>query len=181
MIEEALSRMDRIGREPIVGEIAPPRVLLCGENNPYGADPTFALYCYPPGCAGYRLRRILGLPQHQYLGLHRTNLCAGDWSKDQAKKRALELLDPHAYWRVIVLLGRKVTETFEKVALGAVPLVAFSTRDCCSGMTLVSLPHPSGRNLVWNQPWARDRTRQIMRDLVPELPWGVADAEEAAA
>lgn len=157
------------------------RVLLVGENNPYGSDPEFALYCYPPGCAGYRLRRIFGLPQHQYLALHRKNLCDGDWSKDQAKTRAFELLSPQAPWNVIVLLGRKVTEAFEKVALGGDPLVAFSTRASCPGVTLVSLPHPSGRNLVWNQPWAPKRAREILRDLVPELPWGSADEDAAEA
>lgn len=157
------------------------RVLLLGEQNPYGSNPEFALYCYPPGCAGHRFRRILGLPEDQYLSLHRKNLCDGDWSKELAKKRASELLDPSAPWRVIVLLGRKVTETFEKVALDDVPLIAFSTRACCPGMTLVSLPHPSGRNAaLWN-PKARDRARQMMRELVPALPWGSIDGEEAAA
>ena len=156
------------------------RVLLLGEQNPYGSNPEFALYCYPPGCSGHRLHRILGLPEHQYLALHRKNLCDGDWSKDQAKKRASELLDPSAPWRVMVLLGRKVTESFEKAACLDAPLLAFSTRACCPGMMLVSLPHPSGRNAaLWN-PKARDRTRQILRELVPELPWGSIDAEEAA-
>lgn len=173
-----------VAREAIVGEVAAPRVLLLGECNPYFAghgDPSYSLYCYPVGCAGYRLRRILGLSQHQYLGLHRGNLCDGDWSKDRAKKRAYELLSPQAPWNVIVLLGRKVTETFEKVALGDVPLVAFATKTCCPGMTLVSLPHPSGRNAALWQGKARERARQILRDLVPELPWGSADAEGAAA
>lgn len=162
------------------------RVLLCGEDNPYGADPDFALYCYPPGCAGYRLRRILGLPQHQYLSLHRTNLCVGGWSKEQAKRRALELLSPDAPWRVMVLLGRKVTEIFEHVALSGVPLVAFSSRVCSPSLTLVSLPHPSGRNAAaWNLQ-ARARTRQLLRELAPEVAWGLTDEmtsteEEASA
>ena len=156
------------------------RVLLIGENNPYGSEPAFALYCYPPGCAGYRLRRIFGLPQHQYLALHRKNLCDGDWSKEQAKTRARELLSPQSPWNVMVLLGRKVTEMFEKVALDDVPLVAFSTR-VCSGMTLISLPHPSGRNTIWNNPKMPARARAILRELAPELPWGSIDAEEAAA
>ena len=157
------------------------RVLLLGEDNPYGSDPEFALYCYPVGCAGYRLRRILGLPQHQYLALHRKNLCDGSWSKERAKERAFELLSPESPWKVIVLLGRKVTETFEKVTLDA-PLVPFSTRVCCPGMTLVSLPHPSGRNAAsWSSPKLHDRARQILRELAPELPWGSIDSEEAAA
>jgi hypothetical protein len=156
------------------------RVLLVGEDNPYGSEPEFALYCYPPGCSGYRLRRILGLPQYQYLGLHRTNLCDHAWTKERAKQRALELLDPNAAWRVMVLLGRKVTETFEKVALGGDPLVAFSTRTCCPSMTLVSLPHPSGRNAaLWNHQ-ATKRTREILRELAPEVPWGSADEQQEA-
>lgn len=157
------------------------RLLLCGEDNPYGSEPDYALYCYPPGCSGYRLRRILGLPEDQYLALHRKNLCDGTWSKDAAKRRAIELLSPEAPWRVIVLLGRKVTETFEKVALDGAPLVPFSTRAFCPGMTLVSLPHPSGRNAAAYNLQGRQRARQILRDLVPELPWGSADAVEAAA
>lgn len=156
------------------------RVILCGEDNPYGSAPEFALYCYPPGCSGYRLRRILGLPQHQYLALHRTNLCEGTWSKEHARARARELLVPSAPWRVMVLLGRKVAETFEKVALGNELLVPFATRTCCPGMTLVALPHPSGRNLVWNQAWAPKRARQILRDLAPEVAWGGADEQEEA-
>lgn len=143
------------------------RVLLLGESN--------------PGCSGWRLRRILGLSEDQYLTLHRANLCEGAWSKANAQKRAFELLDPQAPWKVMVLLGRKVTETFEKLALDDVELVAFSTRVCCPGMQLVALPHPSGRNAgLWN-PKARDRSRQILRALAPEVPWGSVDAEEATA
>lgn len=157
------------------------RVLLLGESNPYGPDPEFALYCSPPGCSGDRLRRILGLSQDQYLALHRANLCDGAWSMPLAKKRAFELLSPHVPWQVMVLLGRKVTETFERVVLEDAPLVAFSVRTCCPGMSLVSLPHPSGQNTrLWNLS-ARDRARQILRELAPEVPWGSADAGEAAA
>ena len=160
-------------------------VLLLGESNPYGSNPEFALYCYPPGCAGYRLHHILGLPQHQYLALHRKNLCDGDWSKEQAKKRARELISSAAPWRVMVLLGRKVTETFEKVALRDVPLVPFSSRMCSPSLTLVSLPHPSGRNAAaWNLQ-ARARARQLLRELAPEVAWGSADTaistEESSA
>jgi hypothetical protein len=155
------------------------RVLLCGELNPYGADPEFALYCHPPGCSGARLRLILGLSEDQYLDLHRANLCAGAWSKEQAKARALELLAPDSPWSVMVLLGRKVAEVFEK--LDGEPLIAFSSRACRPGMTLVSLPHPSGRNAaLWNLR-ARERAREILRGLVPELPWGLDTSTEGTS
>lgn len=179
-----MSDLDFVAREPIVGESAAPPVLLVGEANPYFAghgDPSYSLYCYPIGSAGHRLRKILGLPQHRYLALHRVNLCDGEWSSVAARDRARSLLDPAAAWRVIVMLGRKVTETFEKVALDGRELVAFATATCCPSMTLVSLPHPSGRQTIWYQPWTRDRARQILRELVPDLPWGSADAEEARA
>ena len=155
------------------------RVLLVGELNPYGAEPEFALYCHPPGCSGARLRLILGLSEDLYLDLHRANLCTGDWSKEQAKTKAVELLAPDSPWSVMVLLGRKVTETFEK--LDGEPLIAFSSRTCCPGKTLVSLPHPSGRNAaLWNLR-ARERAREIMHGLVSELPWGSCMATEEAS
>lgn len=156
------------------------RVILIGENNPYGSDPEFALYDHPPGCAGHRLRRVLGLSSDQYLGLHRVNLCDDDFSKAQAEKRAFELMDLRMPWNVLVLLGRKVTGAFEKVALGGASLVAFGTCAHPSGRALVSLPHPSGRNLVWNQTSARHRAREILRALAPELPWGSVGADAQA-
>jgi hypothetical protein len=155
------------------------RVLLLGETNPYGPDPEFALYCHPPNCSGHRLRLILGLSEAAYLDLHRKNLCDGAWSMKSAQARAFELLDPQAPWQVIVLLGRKVTHAFEKLALEDVELAAFSTRTCCPGMTLVSLPHPSGQNAgLWPRS-ARDRARQILQELAPEVPWGSTDTQAA--
>lgn len=156
------------------------RLCLVGEDNPYGSDPEFALYCYPPGCAGYRLRRILGLPQHQYLALHRANLCAsGGWSMAEARRRSrLFIADPSAPWRVIVMLGRKVATAFDYDR-------PFFTHDIVprtdGEMRVVSLPHPSGRNAAsWNDK-ARARTREILRELVPEVAWGSIDGEEKAA
>ena len=169
-----------VSREPLRGEASAPPVLLLGEDNPYGSDPSFSLYCYPVGCAGYRLRRILGLPQHQYLGLHRANLCDGSWSAPRAKQRARELLVPHSLHPVIVMLGRKVTDAVRRAALIDMDIVPFSVRTCSPGLTLVSLPHPSGRNAAMWGPSARDRARQILRELVPSLPWGSIDSEEAA-
>jgi hypothetical protein len=172
-----------VSREPLLNEVSAPRVLLLGEDNPYGSDPSFSLYCYPPRCAGYNLRRIFGLPQHQYLGLHRANLCDGTWSTKRARERASELLVPLSPHPVIVMLGRKVTDAMRRAAMIDGDMVPFSTTGCCPGITLVSLPHPSGRNAAQWNPKARARARQILRELVPELPWGSADetAEGATA
>jgi hypothetical protein len=77
-----------------------------------------------------------------------------------------------------VLLGRKVTETFEHVALDDAPLVPFANKQCCPGMTLVSLPHPSGRNARAWSPALQERARQLLRELAPEVPWGSWTADE---
>lgn len=147
------------------------RVLLVGESNPYGADPQFALYCSPPNSAGARLRRILGLSEDAYLGMHRVNLCVGAWDKRQAKLRSHELRSPDSPWNVLVLLGRKVTLAFGEDGYSP-PLLPFTTRLSCPGMLLVSLPHPSGRCTAWNAPGAVDRARSILREAVPEVAWG---------
>jgi len=144
-----------VAREALVGEAAPPPVLLLGEANPYGADPSFALYCRPVGCSGFRLRR--------------------------AKQRAAELLVPCAPYPVIVMLGRKVTEAMRRVAMLDSDLAPFSVHGCCPGFTLVSLPHPSGRNAARWSGAARAHARQILAALVPSLPWGSADAEDQAS
>jgi hypothetical protein len=171
--------LDWVAREAIVGEASPPPVLFLGEDNPYGSDPSFSLYCYPVGCAGYRLRRILGLPQHKYLGLHRANLCDGSWSTPRARERARDLLVPCSPHPVIVLLGRKVTEAMRRAAMIDEEILPFSTRPSCPGITLISLPHPSGRNAAQWNPKARDRARAILRELVPGVPWGAADSDAA--
>jgi hypothetical protein len=166
--------MDYVAREEIHGELALPRVLLLGEDNPYGSDPSFALYCYPIGCAGYRLRRILGLPQHQYLALHRGNLCDGPWSMKEARRRAALLVcEPTAPWRTIVMLGRKVADAFgyEQPFFTSAPAPRTDGE-----MRLVSLPHPSGRNAGSWTGNARERAREILRELAPMIAWGSAEA-----
>ena len=111
----------------------------------------------------------------------RANLCDGTWAAARAKARASELLVPLSPHPVIVMLGRKVTEAMRRAAMIDEEIVPFATRSCCPGITLVSLPHPSGRNAAMWNPQARERARQILRDLVPTLPWGSIESEEVAA
>jgi len=149
--------------------------MLVGEDNPYGADPEFALYPAPRGCSGHRLMQILGLPEDEYLGLHRRNLCDGAWSMRAARLRVAAIaLDRAAPWRVVVMLGRKVATAFAYedafFTRGIEPMTAAWDRP----IWLVSLPHPSGRNTIWNRPEPRERAREMLRDLAPQLSWGRA-------
>jgi hypothetical protein len=154
------------------------RILLLGEDNPLSSQPEFALYCYPIGCSGYRLRRILGLPQHQYLALPRANLCdSGSWSMKEARRRARGFLAPPAGWDAIVMLGRKVADACDYNQ----PFFTHVSVPRTGGQThLVSLPHPSGRNASAWSGNAAVRARAILRELIPGVSWGSAVVEEAA-
>lgn len=157
------------------------RVLLLGEDNPQSASPEHALYDYPPNCAGERLRRlILDIPSDRYLSIWRTNLCNPTWSEQIARRRALELaLDDT--WDTIIMVGRKVARAMASVDRTRLskanqdPLEPFEVSpryfrgDTGRWVQLVSLPHPSGRNLIWNNPDARETARRIVRDVAPEL------------
>lgn len=162
------------------------RVLLVGEDNPHSEDPRRALHFHPPGAAGDRLRRILGLDKATYLSLWRVNLCVGRWSTLRARDRAGDLLlDVTAPWSVVVMLGAKVasacgyphglmtcahaTVRVEEVEYGEAGWV----RQAADGEFMaVSLPHPSGRCRVWNDASSAERARMTMRAVAPELPWG---------
>jgi hypothetical protein len=157
------------------------RILLVGEANPYGADPNYALYHLPERAAGARLQgKILGLPAREwYLPIWRANLCTGTWDRGEAADRAGELLTTDAPWRVIVMLGRQVNRAFAfHTGQDGLPFTSYtSARPAQPPMedrrfTLVSLPHPSGRNTVWSDPAAGVRARAVMAEVAPEIPWG---------
>jgi hypothetical protein len=128
------------------------KILLVGELNPYGADPDFALYPHPREASGNRLRLILGLTDTQYLGEHdRANLCEGKWSMPRAVERALEIHGEREGCG-IVLCGVRVAGAFRRAAAYGPSQFAALTRLDDGGRFYLTLPHPSGRNLVWNDP-----------------------------
>lgn len=147
-------------------------LLLVGEVNPYGGDDSRALIDYPEGCAGHRLRRILGLPRDDYRALRRTNLCRGDWDGRAARERAREILSSGRV--VVVMLGRKVAQAFgfrgEFFTRTDAHVRGFfdGKVDYC----LASLPHPSGRCLIWNRSDSAIRARDLLRGIAPDVAWG---------
>lgn len=165
---------------------APCRVLLLGEDNPQSSDDQYALYNYPPNCAGHRLQKIFGLDDETYLALWRANLCNPRWNAKKARERAVELYRRDNPWTLIICLGRKVTDVMfarSTTALVAPDFGMFETRHAlCSAdvrgvaptpsMRFLSLPHPSGRNQVWNNPAARTQARLLLREAAPEIAWG---------
>ncbi len=133
------------------------KILIVGEDNPHSADPRYALYPHPPGCAGHRLcRDVLGYEfRADYLKeFDRTNLCSGTWSTTEARVRALDLLESG---RPMVLLGAKVARAF------GLEFAPFSV--ACGAALMAVLPHPSGRCRVWNEPGSFARARATVATL----------------
>lgn len=168
-----------------------PRVLLLGEDNPLSAEPEYALYDSPEGCSGWRLRRIFGLSSDDYLALDRTNLCTPIWNAQLARDRAATLTAPSSPFRVIVALGAKVRGALARALTGG----SFNawqvwrddrgTRRAASPceapdlapLTVVCLPHPSGRCTVWNRVARVHEARGILREVAPHIPWGLVEGD----
>jgi hypothetical protein len=161
------------------------RVLLVGEANPYGGDPEMALYHLPRGASGDRLREILGLRDATYEAIPKANLCPQEWDLREARGRAERLF--YGPSDVLVLLGARVRLAFG--APGNEGLFASERRTTLERRgyagapipeapaapgekILVYLPHPSGRNPIWNNPEARARARSLLNGVAPWVPWG---------
>lgn len=167
------------------------RVLVVGQLNPYGGDPSMALVNYPDGCSGHRLWRILGLPEERYLALGRVNLCVGEWQISAATSSASRIYDdlrePSRKYPdvLVVLLGSQVARAFRSVTVterggqsepGILPLWSVG-RDALSRARWLCMPHPSGLNRSWGSGmWQSggtvDRARGLLRSLSPHVPWG---------
>lgn len=146
------------------------RVVVVGEVNPYGADPSLALYPLPRKASGNRLRNFMGLTDAEYLRLlRRVNLCQSTWSGEKASVAAASLVGKLRRWggAVVVLLGGRVARAFRRIALPGV-FESVTVGD----VALVRLPHPSGLCRLWNQPGAVDRARAVLRREAPWVPWG---------
>ena len=152
------------------------RVLLVGESNPYGADPRFALYPEPPGCAGARLCEILGMSKREYLlTFDRVNLLGGArrrWSAASAREAACALAASVETARYRVLLGARVAAAHGlafKPFMKDGPQCGHAVCQCGSWLVL---PHPSGRSRLWNEPGAAERARGLVLQLVEEARRG---------
>lgn len=157
------------------------KLLIVGELNPFGPAPVFALYHLPRQSSGNRLRQHLGLRDATYHAIDKANLCTGKWTRQGAGGgicRLARSFNP----TVVLLLGRKVQQAFDGPeffqARTGCKLDRFGPDDTLytwPSFAMVTLPHPSGMNPMWNEPTARARARALMREHVPSIPWGEID------
>jgi hypothetical protein len=159
---------------------AAPLVWLIGEQNPYGADPKYALFPLPPHAAGGRLMRVLGMQTTDYLRafVRRNLLTADKWSVPAARAAANALLFEHPPQDKLVLLGARVAAAFglpfrDHLCQVRRALVGATRQE----RHLVVVPHPSGLSREWNDPEAVPRVKAA----VEELRHGTVDARPLTA
>lgn len=146
-----------------------PKPLLVGELNPYGSNPAFALYPLPEQASGGRLCKILGLTRVEYLDkFDRIDLLRAEdiaprkgmfktWSIPLARAAARKLLDQPT--RTLILLGARVAAAFGLKREQALLHRDFGTNQ----HTVITIPHPSGRNRAWHDPTYVERVRELLR------------------
>lgn len=140
--------------------------ILVGESNPFGSDPYFALYPAPEGSAGWRLAQEIFRFQFRktYLeSFERMNLIQlppnANWSAPAAREAAARL-EPLWVGRRVVLLGTRVCAAF------GFPNVPPFTSKRRYEVDYFFLPHPSGRNRIWNDPASIEKARAMLPQIL---------------
>ena len=149
----------------------PDRPVLIGMNNPISSLPEHALYPHPVGCAGWRLWKMLneetGASRLDYrMTFERVNVLNGSkWIKAAARESAQHLLTRYS-GRTMLLMGRDVARAFgvpDLLPLDCQWIVASLVPRILTCVYLV--PHPSGRNLWYND----DVNRRMVSALLGRL------------
>lgn len=159
--------------------------ILMGQNNPLSTRSGHELYPAPDGCSGHRLWQMLnertGASRRAYLdSFDRRNLVvARTYDRTHARARAYELMcELRDSGRTIVLLGQEVRAAFDFVLksaapfqlgdkpIGLPPLIIHPQE--AGGCTWRQIPHPSGRNLWYNDPENRKVVELLLEELYVE-------------
>lgn len=138
------------------------RPLLVGMNNPLSRVDDHALYPWPEGCTGHRLwQMLLPMTDDEYLEKYeRCNLVEGRAWSTAAAKAAAPAMRERMRLRRTIILGREVRDIMgwrEAVVAGAWLALPESRTG-----SVMFLPHPSGRNLWYNDPKNRLTARRIL-------------------
>lgn len=127
------------------------------------------LYPRPTGCAGHRLFELTGYSMLEYVrGTTRENLIPdrnpSRWPVLEARDRA-DVLHERAlvHGQLLVLLGARVSAAF-----GVTERPMFEPF-AHMGVRTLRLPHPSGRNLAWNDAASRERARALFQEVLPDV------------
>lgn len=127
-----------------------------------------ALFPYPSGCTGSRLKELMGLSRGRYLAIKRRNLLpyypggsvTGDNFPIAEARRRAEDMEPELQGRCVVFVGYAVARAFGYEEF--VPLVWYHHG---RGYRWCVVPHPSGRNRWWNNPDNRAMGERFLSNL----------------
>lgn len=126
----------------------------------------FALYPHPPGCAGWRLWQMMDCSRSEYIhAFERRNLMrwAPRWIAAEAREKA-DAMRPGLAGREVLFLGRKVEAAFLR-GMKRPYLRPQDHLPATSGsFRAYTVPHPSGRNLWYNDPDNQLRAREFLAD-----------------
>lgn len=141
------------------------RPVILGMNNPLSEDPRAALLPHPVNCAGWRLWRMV----NEVSGISRSEWCrrtervnllnSRDWDRRAARERGLELWST-MQGRSVVVLGLAAREVLW------LPSVVYGRWQERDGVRWANLPHPSGRNLWYNEEMHRIFVGLFLEELV---------------
>jgi len=135
-------------------------------NNPVSSDPAHALYPHPEGCTGHRLyemlrSRIPGVKRHDYLSaFDRRNVVPYKRFDKTMAVEGAHILEREFYGsgRTIVLLGADTVAAFGIPRLLVHPQII-------GGSTWRQIPHPSGRNIWYNDEQNKLLVSMLLEDL----------------
>lgn len=139
------------------------RPIILGMNNPHSSDPEMALSpTGDPGSAGNRLWNYSGMTETQYrLSFVRRNLLGTKaWATREARASAEKFLDDLEDGSTVIVLGFETWKAFGFRMVQPCRSLVVS-----GGSTLWFVPHPSGRNLWFNEEGNREMVGQLLRRL----------------
>lgn len=140
------------------------RPIILGMNNPHSSDPLLVLSpTGDPGSAGNRLWNMSGMSETEYrLAFDRRNLVSGpEWTSEIARLATKRFVVDLEEIATIVVLGRLTWNAFAFLPGDQWPCRAWRT----NARTWWFVPHPSGRNLWYNDPENGRKVGKLLRRL----------------